>query len=380
MTAIRTAFWNLQNLFDTTASPIAADLEFTPDTGWTAEVQQAKVRNLGRVINGMFDGQGPDLLGICEIENVEVSLQLLAELDRDDLVIAHVDSPDIRGIDCSLIFSEDRFELAGEPVGHLVHLRYPTRDIFQVPLTVKENGADLMVLVNHWPSRRMGAERTEPFRITVASHCGQLADTALKLPRADYLNAPDTPETMAVLQALWNGNVLIMGDLNDEPYNRSVMDELRASKGLDRLEESLKAGAGRRIPSVDKYLGLQAPLFNCMWPLASYPDQGTHYFSGSINTMNMLDQFIVSRGLYYGLSGLRMGREFEIEFSEGEEEGHVVETARVAADIFRPAYAATARKGRPKAFEFWRDKTTGEAGHNNGFSDHFPIVTEIDVL
>ncbi len=380
MAAIRTAFWNLQNLFDITASPIATDLAFTPDNGWTEEVQLAKVKNLGRVINDMFDGQGPDLLGICEIENVEVALQLLTELDRDDLVLAHVDSPDIRGIDCSLIYSEDLFEIAAPPVGHLVHLRYPTRDIFQVPLTVRENGADLMVLVNHWPSRSLGAERTEPFRITVASHCGQLADTSLKLARDDFVGAPDTADTMAVLQALWNGNVLIMGDLNDEPYNRSVLDELRAAKGLDRLEEPLKAGGGRNCPAIDRYLKLQAPLFNCMWSLVGQPDAGTHYYSGSTNTMNLLDQFIVSRGLYYGLSGLRMGREFEIEFRNGEDEGHVVETPRVAVDIFRPDYAQTPRKKRPKPFEFSRDRATGQPRHNGGFSDHFPIVTEIDVL
>ena len=35
MAEIKVAFWNLQNLFDTTASEIAADLEFTPDDGWT---------------------------------------------------------------------------------------------------------------------------------------------------------------------------------------------------------------------------------------------------------------------------------------------------------------------------------------------------------
>ena len=35
---IRTAFWNVQNLFDMIASEIVADMEFTPDGGWTPAV------------------------------------------------------------------------------------------------------------------------------------------------------------------------------------------------------------------------------------------------------------------------------------------------------------------------------------------------------
>ena len=42
MTVLKAAFWNLQNLFDTTASPIATDFEFTPEHGWTEEVQAKK--------------------------------------------------------------------------------------------------------------------------------------------------------------------------------------------------------------------------------------------------------------------------------------------------------------------------------------------------
>ena len=50
MTEIKVAFWNVQNLFDTTASPIAADLEFTPEQGWTEEVLAVKVANLAKII------------------------------------------------------------------------------------------------------------------------------------------------------------------------------------------------------------------------------------------------------------------------------------------------------------------------------------------
>ena len=61
------AFWNLQNLFDLDVSPLAADLEYTPVNGWDKRAFETKINNLADVIRLMFDGKGPDLLGICEI-------------------------------------------------------------------------------------------------------------------------------------------------------------------------------------------------------------------------------------------------------------------------------------------------------------------------
>jgi len=351
MAQVKVAFWNLQNLFDVTASEIAADFEFTPEQGWTQAVFNQKVANLAAIIRGL----DADLLGICEIENKGVIESLLAAIGRDDYAIAHVESPDIRGIDVSLIYSQDVFELAGEPVGHVIHLRYPTRDIFEVPLRVKENGAHLDVLVNHWPSRRKGVYESEPFRLAVANHCGRLVDQILKYPRTEFLALPDTAASLALLNARWNHNILLMGDFNDEPFNRSMLEYLRASSGLDHLEEDIAGRRGGHLPAAKTYLEKQAYLFNCMWPHLGVPDAGTHYFAESTNTMNLLDQFIVSRGLLFGLSGLRI----------------ILETV----EISRPPLMATRLKQRPKKFEF--DKTGVKS---NGYSDHFPIQAVIETL
>ena len=145
MGAIAISFWNLQNLFDTTLSEIAADFEYTPAEGWDEGAFNAKINNLAAIINLMNGGQGPDLLGVCEIENKAVAQKLIDVCSRSDYRIAHVDAPDIRGIDTSLIYSKDKFEIIGKPIGHNVHLRYPTRDIYQVDLNVKENGSTLSV-------------------------------------------------------------------------------------------------------------------------------------------------------------------------------------------------------------------------------------------
>ena len=46
MGSIRVAWWNLENLFDTTDDPIASDFEYTPEKGWTEAAYAAKKQNL----------------------------------------------------------------------------------------------------------------------------------------------------------------------------------------------------------------------------------------------------------------------------------------------------------------------------------------------
>ena len=351
MADIRAAFWNLQNLFDTTVSPIAADLEFTPVHGWDMKAFDKKVENLARIITRMFDGNGPDLLGICEIENASVARRLIEATGRSDYQLAHVESPDIRGIDTSLIYSSDVFEPVGSPIEHLVHLRFPTRDIFEVPLCVRANGAELHVIVNHWPSRSRGVHESEAFRLTVASHCGTIIDNILKVDRSRYLRMPSRRETLKRLNDRWNRNILLMGDFNDEPFSRSILEVLRASNGVDHLEERVEGTQGLP-PSYKRYARRQSYMFNCMWPLLARPDAGTHFYSQGTNTMSVLDQFLISRGLFYGENGLTLKRRTSGDFD---------------VRIFTPEEMTTP-KGRPRAFD--RDRC-------DGYSDHFPILTTL---
>ena len=61
----------------------------------------------------MNDHKGPDLLGVCEVENKEVMTllvdQLILETQRN-YGIAHHDTEDGRGIDIAFIYDTDRLE------------------------------------------------------------------------------------------------------------------------------------------------------------------------------------------------------------------------------------------------------------------------------
>lgn len=135
------AFYNVENLYDTVASPFYDDREFTPGGRyrWDSARYHAKLRAVARVI----DDLSPDVIGLAEVENEAVVRDLVRCL-RDDYCYLHRTSSDRRGIDLAVLYRGDRFfpgrvelfpsgygreffgvegELVGEPVQFVfVHL------------------------------------------------------------------------------------------------------------------------------------------------------------------------------------------------------------------------------------------------------------------
>jgi hypothetical protein len=73
-------------------------------------------------------------------------------------------------------------------------------------------------------------------------------------------------------------------------------------------------------------------LFNLSWSHLAVPDNGTFFYGyGAANTMNLLDQFIVSRGLQFGASKLKVRPE--------------------SVEIFRAPDMTTPGKRRPRGFD-----------------------------
>lgn len=204
--------WNLENLFDTKDDPsVKGDEEYTPDSAkhWTKERLDIKLKNLAKIISKMNDGKGPDVLGVCEIENrqvVEMLVEQLKSLSRK-YEIVHKDSPSERGIDCAIIYDSAVFTL-DSPQFHHVDADN-TRDIVEAKL--KRNGNDLYVFMDHWPSR-----------FHEESYRNKAADVLRK--RVDALLAADP-----------KADIIMVGDFNDEPDDAAIKDHLRAAKSDDHL-------------------------------------------------------------------------------------------------------------------------------------------------
>lgn len=343
--SLRVAWWNLENLFDTVDDPISRDFEFTPAAGWTEEAYAAKVANLAAAIDEL---PGPELLGVAEVEGDAVFAELLAATGNPDLRV--VEDPggtsDLRGIDVSLAYDERRLRVV-EARSHVVYMRYRTRDIFEVVFELVDSGERLVVIVSHWPSRRIGRRESEPLRIAVAENLAYLVRDHLLVDSITYEQLRDAGDLEPV-RAKWETPVMLLGDFNDEPSDNSVVDHLQASSELDRVTGPTNDIDGFRAQTAD-YRESDAFLYNPCWRFLAPENLGSFFISSTpagetfANRYQVLDQLVVSRGLLKP-SGLRLDLD--------------------SVDLWRTPTVATP-SGRPRPF----DRRT-----LRGTSDHLPLV------
>ncbi len=143
---IRTAFWNVQNLFDLDGSQVATELEYTAVFGWDRKLLDHRIQQTAGILNGLFEGQGPDLIGLCEVESERIAQRLLKELGRSDYRLISVPNPSFSALDTVLIYSDRIFQTGSEPCrGHVVDHRFPTCDILEAHLRTIDGDSDLMV-------------------------------------------------------------------------------------------------------------------------------------------------------------------------------------------------------------------------------------------
>jgi len=304
-TTDRIAFYNVENLFDTLNNPLTADDDFTP-TGrqkWTTARYQEKLRHIAEVIAGM---EFPALVGMAEVESEQTLQDLAAEpqLAGYNYQAILEESPDYRGIDVALLYEASVFEplyvntLTINFPSEIIE-DYTTRDILHVAGIYR--GQDtLHLFVNHWPSRRDGVAESEPRRVYVAEQLRTAVDQLFAINR--------------------EAKVIIMGDFNDEPTNKSIREILKAT-----TQENTKA---------------QNSLYNA-FAERSQAMPGSYNYRGD---WNMLDQIIVSKAVNIGNPTIY--RKGEMIFDH-------------------PRYGAMP------------NRTYGGPNYYGGFSDHFPIYVDL---
>ena len=315
------AFWNLENLFDTETAKRPAWLQAKLKhelKGWNDEVLSQKLSQLASIIVQLNDGRGPDILGVCEVENATVLKKLVRRLKLKGrrYGIVHDDSGDQRGIDVAFIYDKRLFT-PHEKFSHVVLKRNATRDIFQVNFKTKQGGRPLVLIGNHWPSRSGGEEPSRPYRALAAE---TLAYWISLIP--EHLGK-DVP-------------IVAMGDFNDEPFDASMTQYLRADRDAGKV---LRARTER--------------LYNLGWK-ALGEGVGTHYYGGP----RVLDQIVVNKSLLTGAGGFQL--------SERALAGMTIERFE---GMSRGTTGAPIRFGRPRGTE----KFVGR-----GFSDHLPVSVVVD--
>jgi predicted extracellular nuclease len=305
--ATSVVFYNVENLFDTINNQGERDFEFSPESPkkWNTERYTKKMKDISHVLMDVDTVGEPGLIGLAEIENQSVLNDLVRtrRMAPEKYQIIHEESPDYRGIDVALLYRPDIFkEITHTVIG--IHFKddpdYHTRDILYAKLLTGKHDT-LHVFVNHWPSRLGGLEKSQPKRVFVASVLREQVDSLLAInPRS---------------------KIIIMGDMNDEPDNKSLFDVLKVIPGTDGTLHSL--------------------LYQ-----ASMKGKGTYYFRGN---WNMLDNLVVSHDLLTAKSGWTTVPASGMVFHEKWMEYHN-------------------KKG-----ETAPNRTYGGPNYYGGISDHFPV-------
>lgn len=307
------AFYNLENLFDTINNNGKYDLEFSPEGAkkWDSEKYHAKLNNMAQAIASLateVTPLGPAIIGVSEIENRSVLDDLVKneQIKEWQLQVIHHDSPDRRGIDVGLLYNPYYFEPLHVTNHTLVidgDSTFRTRD--QMCVTGLLSGEKVSVIVNHWPSRLGGEQRSSHLREAAAALSKHIADSVWNVDP--------------------NQAVIIMGDLNDDPFNKSC------SKIL---------GAKKERKKVDKH-----GFFNPFWKTL---DKGI----GSLayrGVWNLFDQIIIS--------GNTLG---------GEQTGLNYLSHRVHNKDF-----LTQQDGKYSGYPL---RTFSGVKFLNGYSDHYPTI------
>lgn len=209
-------FYNIENLFDTIDSPDTDDAEFLPGGAkqWGSQRYRTKVAKMAEVIGALgreVHPEGVHVLGLAEVENRRVLEDLVkAEaIAQRGYRIVHEEGPDRRGVDVALLYDPRYFTLLGHrsvPLVDPVDTAFRTRA--QLVVSGVLDGDTVHVIVAHWPSRRGGEKRSQPKRMLAARLGRSLIDS---LQRIDP-----------------GARVLYMGDLNDDPVDKSVRGGLLA--------------------------------------------------------------------------------------------------------------------------------------------------------
>lgn len=210
-------FYNVENLFDTRNDSLTSDDEFTPqgDRYWTWKRFEKKLQHTSKVIIAAGGWHMSDLIGLCEVENKYVLERLLNDtpLKKYDYRIIHKQSPDDRGIDVALLYNPLTFYPLGYeylPLKNKAGDTLKTREILYLSGIMGKD--TLHLFVNHWPSRYSGVMETQELRAIAALRLKTQCDSLFSLNS--------------------KAKIVIMGDFNDQPSNKSIANVLNA-KTLD---------------------------------------------------------------------------------------------------------------------------------------------------
>lgn len=251
-------FYNLENLFDTCHDEGKNDYEYLPNGGnhWNGLKYTHKLANMSRALADMgtelLPGVGCAVIGVCEVENAKALTDLCAQepLKARNMQFVHIEGPDKRGVDCALLYNPSLFTVRDIKLIQYKQVlekdsNYKTRGFFTVSGTLANE--HIAIIVNHLPSR---------FATSFYREQGGLQIKAVK----DSLLKDDP-----------NVKVFVMGDMNDDPMDKSIAKCLGGKAEIDEVGEG--------------------DMYNPWYNMLAKKGQGTLMYNGS---WNLFDQILLT--------------------------------------------------------------------------------------
>lgn len=310
-------FYNQENLFDTCHDEGKRDYDFLP-TGsykWNAMKYNHKLNNMSRALADMGTDVLPNIgcaiIGLAEVENSKALDDLIAQptLSARNYQYVHIEGPDRRGIDCALLYNPSLFSVKNTRlVPYVQKLKKDSAFYTRGFLTVSGTLADenVAVIVCHLPSRFS------------ESFYRELGAEQVKAIKDSLLN--DDP----------NCKVFVMGDMNDDPIDKSMAGILKGKANIKDVNEG--------------------DMYNPWYNILVKEGVGTLLYQGS---WNLFDQILVTPNL--------LNKDDKKDFSS---------LKFWKNQIFKRDYLFQTEgkyKGSPK-------RTTAGGVWLNGYSDHLPVV------
>ncbi len=310
-------FYNQENLFDTCHDEGKRDYDFLP-TGsykWNAMKYNHKLNNMSRALADMGTDVLPNIgcaiIGLAEVENSKALDDLIAQpaLSARNYQYVHIEGPDRRGIDCALLYNPSLFSVKNTRlVPYVQKLKKDSAFYTRGFLTVSGTLADenVAVIVCHLPSRFS------------ESFYRELGAEQVKAIKDSLLN--DDP----------NCKVFIMGDMNDDPIDKSMAGILKGKGNIKDVNEG--------------------DMYNPWYNILVKEGVGTLLYQGS---WNLFDQILVTPNL--------LNKDDKKDFSS---------LKFWKNQIFKRDYLFQTEgkyKGSPK-------RTTAGGVWLDGYSDHLPVV------
>lgn len=306
--------YNVENLFDCKHDSLKDDMMYMPESprGWTFTKFNNKIRNISKVILSSSGTQVPDIVGLCEVENrfCAESLVKNSPLRAAGYEYIMTESPDMRGIDVLLLYQPYTFRPIQKTPIRIPTTEIggrPTRDILHVSGRIL-SGDTLDIFLCHFPSRFGGWKASEPYRLLAARHLRKSADSITSVRQNPY--------------------IIIMGDFNDYPNNKSIKEILGASRPGEVVSD------------------------DALYNLMDGKSGGTYKYRGE---WGILDQMIVNGRL------LKSGN---------------LRTSYSDAHIIRFPFLLEEDEKYGGTMPF---RTYNGMRYHGGYSDHLPVILEMNI-